>query len=243
VPEPDLASGPAYQQIAADLRAAYDGSAQQRDRTGKPPWKLAERAAFLDRLRADRVVLPSGDTASPADTPDPDGPETRVIRLLEVGAGAGQDSEFFAASGLTVVATDNSAGMVACCVARGLDARVADFLTLDLPPASFDGVYAMNCLLHVPNSDLAAVLLALRLVLRPGGLLYVGVWAGDGTEGLAEDDWHTPARFFSWRTDEQLTAAVSPFFEIVDFHVRDLGADRFQSMTLRRPSAEGSDRA
>jgi SAM-dependent methyltransferase len=229
VPDPDLASGPAYQQIAADLRAAYDGSAQQRDRTGKAPWKLAERAAFLDRLHADRAVLPSGD-----DRP--------AIRLLEVGAGAGQDSEFFAAGGLTVVATDNSAGMVACCMARGLDARVADFLTLDLPPASFDAVYAMNCLLHVPNSDLAVVLLALRLVLRPGGLMYVGVWAGDGAEGLAEDDRHTPARFFSWRTDGQLTAAVSPLFEIVDFHVRDLGADRFQSMTLRRPSqGEGSD--
>jgi SAM-dependent methyltransferase len=220
VPEPDLASGPAYEQIAADLRTAYDGSARQRDRTEKTPWKLAERAAFLGRLRADRAV-----------------------RLLEVGAGAGQDSEFFAASGLTVVATDNSPGMVACCVARGLDARVADFLTLDLAPASFDAVYAMNCLLHVPNSDLAAVLALLRLVLRPGGLLYVGLWAGDGTEGLAEDDWHTPARFFSWRTDEQLAAAVLPFFEIVGFHVRDLGADRYQSMTLRRPSAEGSDRS
>jgi SAM-dependent methyltransferase len=242
VPEPDVASQPTYHQVAADLRAAYDGSAQQRDRAEKTPWKLAERAAFLDRLSARRAVLARGDTAPPADTPDPDGSSTPAVLLLEVGAGAGQDSQFFAASGLSVVATDNSPGMVACCVARGLDARVADFLDLGLPPASFDAVYAMNCLLHVPNSDLAAVLLALRSVLRPGGLLYVGVWAGDGSEGPADRDWHVPARFFSRRTDEQLISAVSPLFEIIDFHVRDLGADRFQSMTLRRPvPAEGSD--
>jgi len=221
VPDAELASKPTYQQVAASLRAAYDGSAAQRDRAGKAAWKLAERAAFVDRLRADRAV-----------------------RLLEVGAGAGQDSQFFAASGLTVVATDNSPGMVACCVAKGLDAKVADFLSLGLPAASFDAVYAMNCLLHVPNADLPAVLRALQFVLRPGRLMFVGVWGGEGTEGIADDDYHVPPRFFSWRTDEQLTAAVSAFFEVVDFHVRDLGEDRFQSMTLRRPAlAEGSDRA
>jgi SAM-dependent methyltransferase len=216
VPEPSVASQPSYRQVAADLRDAYDGSAQQRDRAPKPAWKLEERATFLDRLRAEGA-----------------------LRLLEVGAGAGQDSQFFAASGLQVVATDNSPGMVACCLARGLDARVADFLSLGLPTGSFDAVYAMNCLLHVPNADLPAVLRALTVVLKPGGLMFIGTWGGDGGEGLADDDWHKPARFFSWRTDEQLTAAVTPLFEIIDFHVRDLGADRFQSMTLRRP--EGGD--
>jgi SAM-dependent methyltransferase len=222
VPDVELASQSTYQQVAASLRAAYDGSAAQRNRTEKTAWKLAERAAFLDRLRADQAGT-----------------------LLEVGAGTGQDSQFFAASGLSVLATDNSPGMVACCLAKGLDARVADFLSLGLPAGSFDAVYAMNCLLHVPNADLPAVLRALRFVLRPGGLLYIGVYGGLAGEGIAEDDWHTPPRFFSWRTDEQLTAAVSPLFEIVDFHVIDLGnGDRFQSMTLRRPVlAEGSDRA
>ncbi len=234
MPEAELASQPTYQQVAASLRAAYDGSAQRRDRTEKAAWKLAERAAFLDRLRAERAVRLRAERAVRLGA-------GHAVRLLEVGAGAGQDSQFFAASGLAVVATDNSPEMVAYCLAKGLDARVADFLSLGLPAASFDAVYAMNCLLHVPNADLPAVLRALRFVLRPGGLMFAGVWGGEGTEGIADDDYHVPPRFFSWRTDQQLTAAMSAFFEIVDFHVRDLGEHRFQSMTLRRaaPATQG----
>jgi SAM-dependent methyltransferase len=218
VPEPDVASESTYHQVAADLRTAYDGSARQRDRMERPAWKLEERAAFLDRLRAEGA-----------------------LRLLEVGAGAGHDSQFFAASGLEVVATDNSPAMVACCLARGLEARVADFMSLGLPAGSFDAVYAMNCLLHVPNADLPAVLRALAEVLRPGGLMFIGAWGGDGSEGAAEDDGHVPARFFSWRTDNQLVSAVSPLFQIVDFHVRELAADRFQSLTVRRPARAEED--
>jgi SAM-dependent methyltransferase len=45
-----------------------------------------------------------------------------------------------------------------------------DFLHLDFPAGSFDAVYALNCLLHVPNADLPEVLAAIRAVLRPGQL-------------------------------------------------------------------------
>jgi SAM-dependent methyltransferase len=80
-----------------------------------------------------------------------------------------------------------------------------DFLHLDFPPGSFDAVFAMNCLLHVPNHDLPAVLESIRGVLRPGGLFFVGVYGGDeSAEGPIDDDRHVPPRFFSWRTDEQL---------------------------------------
>ena len=65
------------QDVLVDLRRAYDGKAEWRDARAKQPWKLAERAAFLDRL-------------PPA------------ARLLEVGAGPGHDSAFFAAGGLSV---------------------------------------------------------------------------------------------------------------------------------------------
>jgi SAM-dependent methyltransferase len=84
-----LASGD-YQQVRDDLRQAYDGAADRRDRMDKAPWKLAERAAFLRRLR-----------------------QANCTRMLEIGAGTGQDSVFFAGHGLDVVATDISAAMVA----------------------------------------------------------------------------------------------------------------------------------
>ena len=63
--------------ITAQLEPAYDRSAADRDAGEQSPWKLAERQAFLERLRAE------GRTS-----------------LLEVGAGSGQDGLFFQEQGL-----------------------------------------------------------------------------------------------------------------------------------------------
>jgi SAM-dependent methyltransferase len=202
-----------YQDVVDPLRAAYDSRAGWRDGLVKEPWKLAERTAFLGRLR-----------------------EEGCGRLLEVGAGTGQDSEFFKEKGLDVIAVDLSPAMVACCRSKGIEAHVRDFLKLGFPAKSFDAVYALNCLLHVPNRDLPAVLDAIRTVLRPGGLFFLGVYGGaDSSEGPLDGDQHEPARFFSWRTDEQLQQFARPCFDLVDFHVVAVDGIRFQSLTLRRP--------
>ncbi len=208
---------PDYRQIRADLRVSYDGGAQRRDADGKQSWKLAERDAFAGRLIAGGLV-----------------------RLLEIGAGTGQDSVYFTERGLQVVATDASPAMVARCAAKGLDARLMDFAELAVPAASFDAVYAMNCLLHVPNAALPAVLTEIARVLRPGGLFFLGVYGGTSQEGPADQDNHVPARFFSWRTDEQIQRYASQSFEIADFHVVQPGTEyRFQALTLRRPAGGG----
>ena len=205
-------TGTDFEQVRRSLRASYDDAAARRDQMVKADWKVAERAAFLRRLQD----------------------ESRTA-LLEVGAGTGQDSVFFAAHGLTVMATDLSAQMVARCQAKGLDARIMDVSNLEFADGVFDAVYAMNCLLHVPNADLPGVLAEISRVLRPGGLFFLGVYGGTGTEGAADPDGHVPARFFSWRTDEQIVSFAREHFDLVDFHVvATPGEDRFQSLTLRR---------
>jgi SAM-dependent methyltransferase len=204
---------PRYRDVMNSLRTAYDGAVEHRDRMEKTPWKITERAGFLRRLR-----------------------DEDCGRLLELGAGTGQDSAFFAGHGLQVVATDLSPEMVARCREKGLDARVMDFLHLDFPAESFDAVYALNCLLHVPNADLPAILGVIASVLRPGGLFFLGVYGRDqAKEGPFEDGIHHPPRFFSWRTDEQIQQFASGCFDIVDFHVVGAEPVHFQSLTLRRP--------
>jgi SAM-dependent methyltransferase len=102
-----------------------------------------------------------------------------------------------------------SADMVSYCRAKGLDAHVMDFSRPDAGLGPFDVLYAMNCLLHVPNAEMRRVLESLRSLLRPGGLFFLGVYGGSGEEGpLADDE-----------------------------HVVPLRPDgfRFQSLTLRRP--------
>jgi SAM-dependent methyltransferase len=202
-----------YQDVLDSLRVSYNGRAAWRDQQEKEPWKLAERDLFLAH------VLDDGGG-----------------RLLEIGAGPGHDSAFFASHGLQVVATDLSPAMVGFCRQKGLDAHVMDFLHLDFPAGSFDAVYALNCLLHVPNADLPDVLAAIRAVLRPGGWLYLGVWGGNGHEGPTRNDQHEPARFFSLRTDEQIRDFTTRYFSLVDFHVIERGQHHFQSLTMRRPA-------
>ncbi len=198
-----------YEDVLANLRAWYDGEAADRDDTVKQRFKLDERAAFLDRLQV-----------------------VRATSLLEVGAGTGQDSVYFRDAGLRVVAIDLSPEMVRRCREKGVDAHVRDVKDLQLPAESFDGVWAMNCLLHVPEADLPEVLRGIRSVLRPGGLFYVGQWGGEPEEeGIGASD----ERFFSRRSDEQLFAAVRETFEVVDFHTLSDEGHHFQSMTLVRP--------
>ncbi len=195
-----------YEDVLANLRAWYDGDAANRDGMVKQRFKLDERAAFLDRLLA-----------------------VEASTLLEVGAGTGQDSVFFRDAGLDVVAVDLSPEMVRRCREKGLDARVADLKDLGMPPESFDAVWAMNCLLHVPEADLPEVLWEIRSVVRPGGLCYIGLWGGTSEETVRD------RRFFSFRDDRQLLAAVRKVFEVVDFHTISDEGHHFQSMTLVRP--------
>jgi SAM-dependent methyltransferase len=213
-----VGNGGSYDEIRAGLLASYGAaSASTRDRLEKPQWKVMELNGFLRRLQ-----------------------EEGCRSLLEVGAGTGQDSAFLTAAGLRVTATDMSPEMVSYCRAKGLDAQVVDFSRpTQFAAGTFDAVYAMNCLLHVPNAELPRVLASLRTLLRPGGLFFLGVYGGSGEEGPLADDEHIPPRFFSWRTDEQILGFARAVFQVVDFHVVPLGSDgiRFQSLTLRRPPA------
>lgn len=198
--------------VRDDLRRAYDAAVDQRDAAVPVPWKRGERGRFADRLRAEERT-----------------------RLLEVGAGTGQDARYFQEQGFDVVAVDLSPAMVDRCRDKGLDARVMDIAHPDLPPGSFDAVYAMNCLLHVPNADLPTVLAGIRDLLAPAGLFYFGQYGGFGGEGVAERDDHDPPRFFAFRTAEQLRRYARDCFDLVDYHpVRVADSGLFHALTLRR---------
>ena len=203
-----------YRHVTETLRAAYGReSAGQRDNSEKEDWKLVERQQFLARLQQE------GKTT-----------------LLEIGAGTGKDSLFFQQNGLRVVCTDLSPAMIALCRAKGLEAYEMDFLHLDFAPASFDAIYALNCLLHVPGAALPAVLHTIRDLLRPSGLFFLGVYGGFEKEGVNENDYHNPPRFFSHHTDEFMKDATAPYFDLVSFRVVSFSGKpwHFQSMTLRR---------
>src|SRR5579863_8922999 len=202
-----------YEQVITDLRNAYNRKAEERDQSELADWKIEERQKFFSLLQQEGKK-----------------------RVLEVGAGTGKDSKFFQDNGLEVISTDLSSEMVRLCLAKGLTAYVMDFLHLDFPPASFDAIYSLNCLLHVPKSDLPAVLQALQNLLKPSGLFYMGLYGGIEREGPWKDDQHEPKRFFSYHTDANMQQIVKTYFDLMYFCPIDLPREEnihFQSMILR----------
>lgn len=206
-----------YRQILDSLRESYNRTAAAREKTTVDAFKIAERQHFLEVLQnqSDRLD---------------------ILSLLEIGAGTGKDGRFFQEHGLEVVCTDLSPEMVALCRSKGLNAHEMDFLHLAFPNASFDAIYALNCLLHVPKQDLPAVLQKIRSLLKPAGLFFMGVHGGHDFEGIRLTDEYVPKRFFAFYTDEGIQQVVSSVFEVLYFKSIPLPWDNerhFQSMILK----------
>jgi SAM-dependent methyltransferase len=199
------------EKLIGNLREAYDKRAAWRDERPYPEWKEKERANFLAYLKRENKRT-----------------------LLEIGAGPGRDSLFFQQNGLEVVVTDLSPEMVKLCRQKGLTAYVMDFASLDFPQP-FDAIFALNCLLHVPKKDLPAILGWLHGLLKPGGLLYMGMHGGQDFEGIYGEDEHEPKRYFSLYLPEQIQEVVGRFFTPVYFRAIRLTSDTdvFQSMIWR----------
>lgn len=204
------------------LLTAYNQHAQEREGQSLSPWKLEERDNFLTILQ--RMGKHS---------------------LLEIGAGTGKDAKFFQDSGLQVVCTDLSPEMIRLCRQRGLHAHVMDLTQLEFPGRSFDAVYALNCLLHVPKAGLRQVLQGIHAVLKPGGLFYLGVYGGYDFEGVWEDDRYEPKRFFSFYTDEHLREVLEILFQVYSFKRIHLERDNpelhFQAFILRKHGSGEAD--
>ena len=211
---PEPGEGLLGKQLRADLQLAYDRSAERRSQNPRGAWREQVRADVLHRLLQENKT-----------------------RILEIGAGPGIDSAFFAKAGLEVVCTDLSPENIRLAQARGLDARRMDFTELDFPPGSFDAVYAMNCLLHVPSQHLAAVLERIKAVLASAGLFYYGQWGGERKEGIWEEDFNEPQRFFCLYPDDELLRIVKSHFALLSFEAIEVeGQDlHYQSFFLRKP--------
>jgi SAM-dependent methyltransferase len=199
--------------LKESLKASYNEQAEFRDNREIENWKLKELHSFIDALNNDRFHT-----------------------VLDIGAGSGQHGKYLHEHNLDVTCIDLSTNMVETCRAKGLKAEVMDYYTLNFEAESFDAVWAMNTLLHVPKVSLPAVLKNIHTVLAEDGLFFMGVYGGNDSEGVWEDDPYIPKRFFSFYTNEDLLEVVTPLFEVIDFHVvpKAGGSMDFQSLLLRK---------
>ncbi len=136
-------------------------------------------------------------------------------KVLDVGCGTGEHTVYFQSKGLEVVAIDLSPEMVEIACKNGVNAKIMDLENLDFPSSSFDGIWAVTSLLHIPKSKITSILEKIASILVPGGILFISMIEGKG-EGFVNDASDT-SRYFAFYTDEELISLLSSYFELVDF--------------------------
>lgn len=178
--------------IRKELKRIYNNHAHERNASNKQDWKIKSRKIFLDHLKS-----------------------FKLNSLLEIGAGTGQDSLFFMENNIDVTAIDLSEENVRYCKEQGVKAKVMDLYNLEFPDKSFDSIYSLNCLLHIPKSDIDFILDEIKRVMKKNGLFYLGVYGGRDFEGKNEKDNYPEKRFFSFYKFEDYQRILANYFEII----------------------------
>lgn len=145
--------------------------------------------------------------------------QTGVRSVVEVGCGAGRDGLVLAAAGLTYTGVDLSPVGVRLCREAGLDAQVASATALPFPAGAFDAGWTMSTLMHLDGDGMVQALSELQRVVRPGGLLEVGLWGRD-----QDGEWTDPhGRYFRHRPDAEVTRLLSRIGEVEAFETSEHG--------------------
>ncbi|WP_076258337.1 class I SAM-dependent methyltransferase [Intrasporangium flavum] len=139
--------------------------------------------------------------------------EQRRASVLEVGCGAGRDGRILAAAGLGYTGVDLSRAAVELCRAHGLEAHLASALDLPFEDDTFEAAWTMSTLMHLEGDGIVRALAEVRRVVRPGGLLEIGVWGGDEAREWVDEG----GRYFRSRTDAELVTLLAAVGEVTAF--------------------------
>ncbi|MEP7156251.1 MAG: class I SAM-dependent methyltransferase [Betaproteobacteria bacterium] len=139
-------------------------------------------------------------------------------KLMDFGCGPGRDLKVFKDMGHTAIGLEGAPRFAA--MAReysGCEVWQQDFLRLDLPASTFDGIYANASLFHVPRQELPRVLLELHAALKPQGVLFSSNPRGENEEGWNSGRYGTHLDLDVWR--QYMTGAG--FTELMHYYRPD----------------------
>lgn len=152
----------------------------------------------------------------------------KPARILDFGCGPGRDLCEFVRRGHLPTGLDGSRAFIDMAIeASGCEVWHQDFLSLDLPSAQFDGVFANASLFHVPRSELPRTLSQLRATLKSDGVLFSSNPRGNNQEGWRDQRFGAYHDLEAWR--EFVTAAG---FVELEHYYRPAGLPREQQPWL-----------
>lgn len=153
---------------------------------------------------------------------------TPPYRILDLGCGPGRDLKAFTAMGHVATGLDGTEAFVT--MARddsGCEVWHQDFLSLDLPDDTFDGIFANASLFHIPTKALPRVLRQLHATLRPGGVLFSSNPRGENQEGWSGGRYGAYHDLQAWRA-----LLIAAGFTELEHYYRPEGLPRDQQPWL-----------
>jgi SAM-dependent methyltransferase len=139
--------------------------------------------------------------------------------ILDFGCGPGRDLAYFRALGHEAVGLEGCRAFAEMArESSRCEVLEQDFLSLSLPAARFDGIFANASLFHVPSAELGRVLRQLRATLKPRGVLFSSNPRGDNEEG-----WHGDRYGCYWDLEAWRARVVASGFEEITHYYRPTG--------------------
>jgi SAM-dependent methyltransferase len=139
--------------------------------------------------------------------------------ILDLGCGPGHHSRVFVENGFNVEGVDLSTEMIAIAKKEvvGGKFQVMDILDLNFEINSFEGIWASASLLHIPKRNLTPVLKELKKLMIKGGVLYISLKKGEGSEVLKDNRYGGVDKYYIYYQSEDIEKILTNVgFEIIE---------------------------
>jgi trans-aconitate methyltransferase len=146
-------------------------------------------------------------------------------KILDLGCGPGRDLVAFKSQGHRAIGLDATPAFVEMAKqVSGCEVWQQSFFNLDLPPETFDGIFANASLLHVPQAEMVKVLKDLWRSLVSQGAIAVSICRGNSEGYVARNSGY---RFVSgWEYETLSSCLEAAGFEILHHYYRPPGLPR-----------------
>jgi len=148
-------------------------------------------------------------------------------KILDVGCGAGVPvTKYLVDEGFSVVGLDISEEMLYLAkkhVPKG-EFLKADMSEMDFPDDSFDGIVSFYAIIHLPREKHALLFKKFQRILKPGGIILIGLGSGEWEE---TGEYFGAKMFWSFYSAEKSLELVKDAgFEIIFEEVLERGGEQ-----------------
>ena len=147
-------------------------------------------------------------------------------KILDVGCGCGRDVEYFLQEGFDAIGIDLSEEMLkqARKIVPKTKLKKGDFTDLKFKKESFDGIWSMAGLIHIPRKEMVNVLKGFNNILTKKGILYLDVNEGKGEENLKKPKYNNEPRQYVYFTEKEMHGYLKKAgFKIINSEVNKAG--------------------